>query len=59
MNDNPTPVMTPCAMLEALEAKLDTLAQLLTRQDQGYADEATDHDTGHQAETFRRGIDHE
>lgn len=53
MNNNPTPAMTPCAMLEALEAKLDAMAQLLTRQDQDDADEATDHDTGHQADNLQ------
>lgn len=45
------PTLTPCAMLAALEAKLDGLARLLTRQDQAPGETTDrDHDTGHQAD---------
>ena len=43
------PAITPCAMLADLEARLDLLAQLLTRKDHDDPDEATD--TGHQPTT--------
>ena len=44
------PTLDPCAMLDGIEARLAHLADLITKQDQDTTEEATDTDTGHQAD---------